>query len=40
MVTDPAVKAGLLDAELYQSYGSAALPLYLPFHDKVKKTDF
>ncbi len=40
LVTDPAVKAGLLDAELYQWYGSAALPLYLPFHDKVKKTDF
>ena len=38
--TDPAVKAGLLDPELYQWYGSAALPLYLPFHDKVKKTDF
>ncbi len=38
--TDPAVKAQLLEAELFGWYGSAALPMYLPFHDSVKKTDF
>lgn len=38
--TDPAIKAGALDTELYGWYGSAALPLYLPFHDKVQKTSF
>jgi uncharacterized protein YciI len=38
--TDPAVKEKLLDAELFPWYGSAALPLYLKWHDVVKKTDF
>lgn len=38
--TDPAIKAGLLSAELYGWYGSAALPLYLKYHDEVKKKDF
>jgi uncharacterized protein YciI len=38
--TDPAIKAGLLNTELYEWYGSAALPLYLPNHDKVRKMDF
>jgi uncharacterized protein YciI len=38
--TDPAVKAQLLEAELFGWYGSAALPMYLPFHDNVKKKDF
>jgi uncharacterized protein YciI len=38
--TDPAIKAKMLDAELYQWYGSAALPLYLQYHDNVKKKDF
>lgn len=38
--TDPAVKGKLLDSELFQWYGSAALPLYLPYHDKVKRKDF
>jgi uncharacterized protein YciI len=36
--TDPAVKEGLLDAELYKWYGSAALPEYLPASDKVWKS--
>lgn len=36
--TDPAVKAGLLDTELYDWYGSAALPEYLPYSDKVWKS--
>lgn len=38
--TDPAVKAQLLDAELYGWYGSAALPLYLPASEKVGKLNF
>lgn len=33
--TDPAVKEKLLDAEIYQWYGSAALPTYLPNHYKI-----
>lgn len=36
--TDPAVKAGLLDPEIYDWYGSAALPEYLPFSDKIWKS--
>jgi uncharacterized protein len=35
--SDPAVKAGIFDAEFYQWYGSAALPTYLPNHDKIEK---
>lgn len=35
--TDPAIKAKLLTAEVFQWYGSAALPLYLPFHNKLSK---
>jgi len=38
--SDPAIKAKVLDAELYKWYGSAALPEYLPFHDKVQKTKY
>jgi uncharacterized protein YciI len=38
--TDPAIKANLLDPELFQWYGSAALPLYLRYHDNVKKKNF
>jgi uncharacterized protein len=35
--TDPAVKEKLLEAELYSWYGSAALPAYLPVHDRIQK---
>lgn len=35
--TDPAVKAKLLGAELFEWYGSAALPLYLKTHDVIQK---
>lgn len=35
--SDPAVKAGIFEVELYQWYGSAALPTYLPNHDKIEK---
>lgn len=34
--TDPAVKAKLLDAELFEWYGSAALPEYLKSHEKIE----
>lgn len=36
--TDPTVKEKVLDAEIFEWYGSAALPMYLPYHDKVGKT--
>lgn len=35
--TDPAIKEGLLEVELYNWYGSAALPEYLEFSDKIWK---
>jgi len=38
--TDPAIASKLLAPELYGWYGSAALPLYLKYHDEVKKKDF
>ena len=38
--SDPAIKAKVLDAELYNWYGSAALSEYLPFHHKVQKKSF
>lgn len=36
--TDPAIKNGLLDFEIFTWYGSAALPEYLPFSDKIWKS--
>lgn len=38
--TDPAIKAKLLDTELYEWYGSAALSEYLEASDKVWKYGF
>ena len=38
--TDPAIRAKLLDTEIYQWYGSAALPEYLKFYDRVAKKKF
>lgn len=35
--TDPAIKEGLLDTEIYNWYGSAALPMYLDYSDKIWK---
>lgn len=35
--TDPAIKIGLLDYEIFTWYGSAALPEYLKFSDKIWK---
>ncbi len=37
--SDPAISSNLLKAELYPWYGSAALPEYLPFHDKIWKSN-
>jgi uncharacterized protein YciI len=37
LATDPAVKSGLLDADVFQWYGSAALPLYLKEYGKLEK---
>jgi uncharacterized protein YciI len=38
--TDPAIKEKLLAVELYQWYGSAALPAYLETNDKIWKVGF
>jgi uncharacterized protein YciI len=35
--TDPAIKAGIFDVDLFPWYGSAALPMYLYYTDKVAK---
>ncbi|MCW4469070.1 YciI family protein [Flavobacterium sp. MFBS3-15] len=35
--SDPVVAAGLLEGELYEWYGSAALPEYLKAHEKIEK---
>lgn len=40
VATDPAVKAGLLDAMYVNWYGSAALMETNALHDKVQKKDF
>jgi len=37
LASDPAVKEKLLDAELFQWYGSAALPEYRKAHEKIEK---
>lgn len=38
--TDPAIKEKMLDGEFYVWYGSAALPMYLQFHNEVEKKKF
>lgn len=38
LTTDPAVKSGLLAVELYDWYGSAALPVYRDVHQQIEKT--
>lgn len=35
--TDPTIKARILEAELYNWYGSAAISTYLPNHEKIEK---
>ncbi|MFA6058976.1 MAG: YciI family protein [Taibaiella sp.] len=34
---DPVLHSKLMEAEIFQWYGSAALPKYLPFHEKIEK---
>lgn len=34
---DPVIHSKLMEAEIFQWYGSAALPKYLPFHEKIEK---
>lgn len=38
--TDPAIQAKLLSYEIFDWYGSAALPEYLKTHEKIQKTSF
>ena len=38
--TDPAIKIGLLDYEIFSWYGSAALPEYLPATEKIWRKQF
>jgi len=35
--TDPAVHSKLLEADIFQWYGSAALPQYLKYHELIEK---
>ena len=37
LATDPAIKEKLLEAEIFEWYGSAALPMYLPSHGRIQK---
>ncbi len=37
LITDPAISEKLLEAELFEWYGSAALPLYLENQEKIQK---
>ncbi len=37
---DPSIAIGLFDVELIPWYGSAALPEYLPIHDKIQQKSF
>ncbi|MBF6608681.1 MAG: hypothetical protein ITG00_08075 [Flavobacterium sp.] len=37
LITDPAIKEKLLEAELFRWYGSAALPIYLETHKQIEK---
>jgi len=37
--TDPAIKNSFLDYEIFNWYGSAALPEYLPVSDKIWKSN-
>ncbi len=40
LLTDPAIKTGLLAYDVLDWYGSAALPMYLPYSDKISRTKF
>lgn len=34
---DPTIKAGIFDVEILPWYGSAAIPMYLKYHDQISK---
>jgi uncharacterized protein YciI len=38
--TDPTIKNHIFDTEIYEWYGSAALPLYMKAHDKIARSKF
>ncbi|HEY1040536.1 MAG TPA: YciI family protein [Bacteroidia bacterium] len=38
--TDPTIKLKIFDVEMVPWYGSAALPMYLPYSEKVGKNSF
>ncbi len=40
MNEDPTIKNHIFEAELYEWYGSAALPQYLKTHEKIAKSKF
>ncbi len=37
--TDPTIKANIFDVEMIPWYGSAALPMYLPYSEVISKQD-
>jgi len=38
--TDPTIEEKIFDVELYEWYGSAALPAYLKVHEKIEKQKY
>ena len=38
MTSDPGVTSGIFDVEYYEFYSSAALSMYLPFHEQIQKS--
>lgn len=38
--SDPTIKTGILDVELYKWYGSAAIPVYIETHKKIEKSRY
>ncbi|MBL0182689.1 MAG: hypothetical protein IPP96_10485 [Chitinophagaceae bacterium] len=38
--TDPTIQNGIFDVDVFNWYGSAALPTYQPNHDKIQKARF
>jgi len=37
LMNDPTIRSGIFEAELYDLYGSAALPMYLKTHTRIEK---
>jgi uncharacterized protein YciI len=40
LATDPTIENHIFEAELYEWYGSAALPLYMKAHERIAKSKF